>query len=59
MENKRSSAALEVARLVRAQRDDRRISGSPSRTHLGDDVRAKKAPVGLKKQRAITLADVT
>lgn len=59
VENKRLSAALEVARLVQAQRDDRRISGSPSRTHIGEDVRATKALVGLKKQRAITLADVT
>ena len=59
VENKRLSAALEVARLVQAQRDDRRVSGSPSRTHIGEDVRAKKALVGLKKQRAITLADVT
>jgi hypothetical protein len=59
VENKRLSAALEVARLVQAQRDDRRISGSPSRTHIGDDVRAKKALVGLKKQRAITITDVT
>jgi len=59
VENKRLSAALQVARLVQAQRDDRRVSGSPSRTHIGEDVRAKKALVGLKKQRAITLADVT
>lgn len=59
VENKRLSAALAVARLVQAQRDDRRISGSPSRPHIGDDVRAKKALVGVKKQRAITLADVT
>ena len=58
VENKRLSAALAVAQLVQAQRDDRRISGSPSRTHIGDDVRAKKALAGLKKQRAITLADV-
>jgi hypothetical protein len=59
VENKRLSAALAVARLVQAQRDDRRISGSPSRTHLGEDVRAKQALAGLKKQRAITVADVT
>jgi len=59
VENKRLSAALAVARLVQAQRDDRRVSGSPSRTHIGEDVRAKKALVGLKKQRAITLVDVT
>jgi hypothetical protein len=57
VENKRLSAALEVARRVQAQRDDRRVSGSPSRTHIGEDVRAKKALVGLKKQREISRAD--
>jgi len=59
VENKRLSAALAVARLVQAQRDDRRISGSPSRTHLDEEVRAKKAIMDLKKQRAITCVDVT
>jgi hypothetical protein len=58
VENKRLSTALEVARLVQAQRDDRRISGSPSRTHCGEQVRAKQALLGLKKQRAIDVADI-
>jgi hypothetical protein len=44
--------------LVQAQRDDRRISGSPSRTHCGEQVRAKQALLGLKKQRAIDVADI-
>jgi len=41
-----------------AWRDDRRASGSPSRTHCGAEVQAKKALIGLKKQRAIELADL-
>ncbi|WP_227791573.1 hypothetical protein [Burkholderia sp. BE17] len=58
VENKRLSSALEVARRIQNMRDDRRASGSPSRTHCGAEVRAKKALIGLKKQRAIELADL-
>ena len=58
VENKRLAAVLEVARRVQAIRDDRRASGSPSRTHCGEEVRAKKALIGLKKQRAIEVADI-
>jgi hypothetical protein len=58
VENKRLTHALEVALCVQAKRDDRRASGSPSRTHRGEEVRAKKALVGLKKQRALDLADI-
>ncbi|WP_186154914.1 ISNCY family transposase [Burkholderia gladioli] len=59
VENKRLSHVLAVARSVQEMRDDRRASGSPSRTHIGEEVRAKKALAGMKKQREITLADVT
>lgn len=58
VENKRLASVLEVARSVQAIRDDRRASGSPSRTHCGEEVRAHKALVGLKRQRAIELADL-
>jgi transposase len=58
IDNKRLASALEVARQVQAIRDDRRAAGSPSRTHIGEAVRAKKALVGLKKQRAIKVADL-
>jgi hypothetical protein len=58
IDNKRLASALEVARQVQAMRDDRRAAGSPSRTHIGEAVRAKKALVGLKKQRAIKVADL-
>ncbi|HWT66904.1 MAG TPA: hypothetical protein VN151_12390 [Terracidiphilus sp.] len=56
--NKRLASALEVARRVRAMRDDRRASGSPSRTHCGEEIRAKQALIGLKKQRAIDVTDL-
>ncbi|WP_264160827.1 ISNCY family transposase [Burkholderia vietnamiensis] len=58
IDNKRLASALEVARQVQAIRDDRRAAGSPSRTHIGEAVRAKKALVALKKQRAIEVADL-
>jgi transposase len=58
VDNKRLASALEVARQVQAIRDDRRAAGSPSRTHIGEVVRAKKALIGLKKQRAIEVADL-
>ncbi|MCX4149954.1 MULTISPECIES: hypothetical protein [Paraburkholderia] len=58
VENKRLESALQVARQVQALRDDRRAAGSPSRTHCGEQVRAKKALVGLKKQRAIDIAEI-
>ncbi|GAB5097925.1 hypothetical protein YK56LOC_36410 [Caballeronia sp. HLA56] len=58
VENKRLAYALEVARLVQAKRDDRRACDAPSRTHRGEQVRAKKALEGLKKQRALSIADM-
>ena len=48
IDNKRLASALEVARRVQAMRDDRRAAGSPSRTHCGEEVRAKQALIGLK-----------
>ncbi|WP_447087319.1 hypothetical protein [Burkholderia glumae] len=58
VDNKRLSHALAVARSVQEMRDDRRASGSPSRTHIGEAVRAKKALQGLKKQRALEVVDL-
>lgn len=46
VENKRLSSALEVARRVQTMRDDRRAAGSPSRTHCGAEVQAKKGSSG-------------
>ncbi|MFM0758548.1 transposase, partial [Paraburkholderia strydomiana] len=58
VDNKRLASVLEVARCVQTIRDDRRAAGSPSRTHIGEAVRAKKALIGLKKQRAIDVGDI-
>jgi len=58
LENKRLASALQVARQIQAMRDDRRTSGSPSRTHCGEEVRAKQALIGLKRQRAIDVIDI-
>ncbi|SAL06254.1 integrase catalytic subunit [Caballeronia calidae] len=58
VENKRLAHALEAARLLQAKRDDRRACDAPSRTHRGEQVRAKKALEGLKKQRALSIADM-
>src|ERR1700712_4835416 len=57
VENKRLGHTLLVAQTMQAQRDNRRIGGSPSRTNQGAPVNAKKTMPGLKKQRAITRQD--
>jgi hypothetical protein len=51
-------ATTEAARLLQAKRDDRRACDAPSRTHRSEQVRAKKALEGLKKQRALSIADM-
>ncbi|WP_175190356.1 ISNCY family transposase, partial [Burkholderia paludis] len=58
VEHKRLSHALQVAEAMQAQRDNRRISGSPSRTNQGLPVRAKVSAPAAKKQRAFTETDV-
>ncbi|MEX3943967.1 ISNCY family transposase [Paraburkholderia sp. BR10937] len=58
VEHKRLSHVLQVAQAIQAQRDNRRASGSPSRTHQGEPVRAKDRLPGTKKQREFTQADV-
>ncbi|SAL87509.1 integrase catalytic subunit [Caballeronia arvi] len=58
IENKRLGHALQVARALQAQRDNRRISGSPSRTNRGAAVRTPKPLPGTKKSRAFTRADL-
>jgi hypothetical protein len=58
IEHKRLGHALQVAQALQAQRDDRRASGSPSRTNHGVAVRAKERVPGTKKQREFTQADV-
>jgi transposase len=58
IEHKRLSHALQVAQALQAQRDNRRASGSPSRTNQGEPVRAKARVPGTKKQREFTQADM-
>ncbi|KDB07398.1 Integrase catalytic region [Burkholderia sp. lig30] len=58
IEHKRLSHVLQVAEAIQAQRDNRRISGSPSRTNQGQAVRTPGRPAGTKKQREFTQADV-
>ncbi len=58
VEHKRLAHALAVAQELQAQRDDRRASGSPSRTNRGIEVRRAERVPGTKKQREFTKADM-
>lgn len=58
IEHKRLSHALQVAQALQAQRDNRRASGSPSRTNQGAAARTRDRPLGTKKQREFTQADL-
>ncbi len=58
IEHKRLNHALQVAQTLQAQRDDRRASGSPSRTNHGVPVRSKERLPGTKKQREFTQTDL-
>ncbi|MFX1764188.1 ISNCY family transposase [Paraburkholderia sp. A1RI-2L] len=58
IEQKRLSHVLQVSQAIQAQRDNRRISGSPSRTNQGQAVRTPDRPAGTKKQREFTQADI-
>jgi transposase len=58
VEHKRLGHALQVAQAMQAQRDNRRVSGSPSRTNRGEPVRKPAALPGTKKPRAFTQADL-
>ena len=58
IDNKRLSHTLQLAQVIQAQRDDRRASGSPSRTNQGQAPRTKERKAGTKKQRELTLDDL-
>ena len=58
IEHKHLAHVLRVAQALQAQRDNRRISGSPSRTNQGKPVREKERLPGTKKQREFTRADL-
>jgi hypothetical protein len=49
---------LQVAQLIQADRDNRRASGSPSRTNQGQAPKLKERKAGTKKQREITVDDL-
>ncbi|MGF6786090.1 hypothetical protein OKW27_000403 [Paraburkholderia sp. 35.1] len=57
VEHKRLGHALKVAQALQAQRDNRRISGSPSRTNRSEPVRTKARLPGTRKPREVTLED--
>jgi hypothetical protein len=57
IEHKRLGHALQVAQAIQAQRDNRRVSGSPSRTNRGEPVRVEERLPGTRKQREVTLED--
>ncbi|MFL9921769.1 ISNCY family transposase [Paraburkholderia fungorum] len=54
IEHKRLGHALQVAQALQAQRDDRRASGSPPRTHRGLAAGRNQREPGTKKQREFT-----
>jgi transposase len=58
VDNKRLGHTLQMAQVIQAQRDDRRASGSPSRTNQGEAARPKERKVGTRKQRELTLEDL-
>jgi hypothetical protein len=58
IEHKRLGHALQVAQALQAQRDDRRASGSPSRTNRGLPVETDQRKPGTKKQREFTRDDI-
>jgi hypothetical protein len=58
IEHKRLGHALQLAQALQAQRDDRRASGSSSRTNRGNAVQPDQRKPGMKKQREFTRADV-
>jgi transposase len=58
VDHKRLGHVLQVAQLVQADRDNRRASGSPSRTNQGQAPKLKERKAGTKKQREITVDDL-
>jgi hypothetical protein len=54
LDNKRLGHALQVAQVLQAERDNRRASGSPSRTNQGQAPRPKERKVGTRTQRELT-----
>lgn len=58
VENKRLGHALQVAKALQEQRDDRRRSSTPSRTNQGQAPYAKKPAPGTKRASQFTQQDL-
>jgi hypothetical protein len=58
VDNKRLGHVLAVAQQLQLERDNRRISGSPSRTNQGEPVKPKMRANNTRKQRQLTQADL-
>jgi transposase len=58
VDHKRLGHVLQVAQVIQADRDNRRASGSPSRTNRGQAPKLKERKAGTKKQREITIDDL-
>ena len=58
VDNKRLGHVLQIAQQVQLERDNRRISGSPSRTNQGEPVLPKMRAHNTRKQRELTQVDL-
>jgi hypothetical protein len=57
IDNKRLGHILALSRQVQTERDNRRISGSPSRTNQGEPVRPEMRANNTRKQRELKQID--
>jgi len=58
VDNKRLEHVLALSRQVQMERDNRRASGSPSRTNQGEPVRPKMRANNTRKQRELKPIDL-
>ncbi len=58
IDNKRLGHVLTLSRRVQLERDNRRISGSPSRTNRGEPVKPKMRANNTSKQRELKQIDL-
>ncbi|AME27059.1 ISNCY family transposase [Burkholderia sp. PAMC 26561] len=58
VDNKRLEHVLALSRQVQMERDNRRISGSPSRTNQGEPVKPKMRANNTRKQRELKQIDM-
>ncbi|NKJ51287.1 hypothetical protein CIC12_32130 [Burkholderia sp. SG-MS1] len=58
IDHKRLGHVLQIAQLIQADRDNRRASGSASRTNQRQAPRLKERKAGTRKQRKTTVEDL-